>query len=184
MNELSHKSQTTATSRCTHFPEGGSFTPDSELLARLEELIEAKLDFRISQTCSQKKRSRSQLETIERTENARKFRLRYPLQIVWIGFCNRPSIQTPFCCTRSKCHIPRRKRCAPTDVSYSITAFLLHLEFSRVWEPPLEDSGHEAELRKQQALSAAVDVPSLVKSAQGYTVESLLSFCMWWTPTH
>ncbi|KAN0132906.1 hypothetical protein V8E53_009271 [Lactarius tabidus] len=37
-----------------------------------------------------------------------------------------------------------------------------------VWEPPLEDTSHEAELRRQQALSAAVDVPSLLRSAQGY----------------
>lgn len=37
-----------------------------------------------------------------------------------------------------------------------------------VWEPPLEDTGHEAELRRRQALSAAVDVPSLLRSAQGY----------------
>ncbi|KAH9068514.1 hypothetical protein EDB83DRAFT_2377075, partial [Lactarius deliciosus] len=36
------------------------------------------------------------------------------------------------------------------------------------WEPPLEDTGYEAELRRQRALSAAVDVPSLMRSAQGY----------------
>ncbi|KAF8486179.1 hypothetical protein DFH94DRAFT_711212 [Russula ochroleuca] len=37
-----------------------------------------------------------------------------------------------------------------------------------VWEPPCEDNDREVELRKQQALSAAVDVPSLLKSAQAY----------------
>ncbi|KAI0255079.1 hypothetical protein BJV78DRAFT_1181125 [Lactifluus subvellereus] len=36
-------------------------------------------------------------------------------------------------------------------------------------EPPCEDTDREAKLRKQQALSAAVDVPSLFKSAQAYT---------------
>ncbi|KAI9463319.1 hypothetical protein BJY52DRAFT_1254664 [Lactarius psammicola] len=40
-----------------------------------------------------------------------------------------------------------------------------------VWEPPLEDTGHEAELRRQQALSVAVDVPSILGSAQGYNTQ-------------
>jgi hypothetical protein len=88
---------------------------------------------------------------------------------------NRPSIQTPFYCTRSQGHISGGKTCAHTNVSSGITGLLLYLEPSRVWEPPLEDTGHEAELRRQQALSAAVDVPSLLRSAQGYNVESPLS---------
>ncbi|KAI0279758.1 hypothetical protein BGY98DRAFT_967296 [Russula aff. rugulosa BPL654] len=37
-----------------------------------------------------------------------------------------------------------------------------------LWEPPCEDDDREAELRRQQALSAAVDVPSLLRSAQAY----------------
>ncbi|KAF8273352.1 hypothetical protein EI94DRAFT_1716510 [Lactarius quietus] len=40
-----------------------------------------------------------------------------------------------------------------------------------VWEPPLEDTGHEAELRRQKALLAAVDVPSLLRSAQAYNTQ-------------
>src|SRR6266571_6640798 len=87
----------------------------------------------------------------------------------------RPSVQTPFYRTCSKSHISGSKTCAHTNVSFDITGLLFYLELSRVWEPPLEDTGHEAELRRQQALSAAVDVPSLLRSAQGYNVESLLS---------
>ena len=48
---------------------------------------------------------------------------------------------------------------------------LSYLEPSRIWEPPCEDTEREAKLRQQQALSAAVDVPWLFKSAQAYTVE-------------
>lgn len=51
---------------------------------------------------------------------------------------------------------------------WRISGLLLYLESSREWEPPLEDTGYEAELRRQRALSAAVDVPSLMRSAQGY----------------
>jgi len=37
-----------------------------------------------------------------------------------------------------------------------------------VWEPPCEDNDREAEVRKQQALSAAIDIKTLFKSAQAY----------------
>jgi hypothetical protein len=84
---------------------------------------------------------------------------------------NRPSIQTPFYCTRSQGHISGSKTCTQTNVSSGIIGLLLYLEPSRIWEPPLEDTGYEAELRRQQALSASVDVPSLLRSAQGYNVE-------------
>ena len=40
-----------------------------------------------------------------------------------------------------------------------------------MWEPPCEDNDRQAEVRKQQALSAAIDIPSLFKSAQAYIVE-------------
>lgn len=40
-----------------------------------------------------------------------------------------------------------------------------------MWEPPCEDNDREAEVRKQQALSAAIDIPTLFKSAQAYIVE-------------
>ncbi|KAI9460363.1 hypothetical protein F5148DRAFT_1216856, partial [Russula earlei] len=36
------------------------------------------------------------------------------------------------------------------------------------WEPPCEDNDLEADLRRQQALSAAVDIPSLFRSAEAY----------------
>jgi hypothetical protein len=88
---------------------------------------------------------------------------------------NRRSVQAPFYCTRSEGHIPGGKTCARTNVSSGITGPLSYLEPPRLWEPPLEDTDHEAELRRQQALSVAVDVPSLLRSAQAYTVESHLS---------
>ena len=52
---------------------------------------------------------------------------------------------------------------------------------ARLWEPPCEDNGREAELRRQQALSAAVDVPSLLRSAQFYIVELpvVCFLCSW-----
>jgi len=37
-----------------------------------------------------------------------------------------------------------------------------------IWEPPCEDNNQEAELRRQQAQSAAVDVPCLLMSSQAY----------------
>jgi hypothetical protein len=50
---------------------------------------------------------------------------------------------------------------------------------NRVWVPPCEDNDREAEVREQQALSAAIDLPSLFKSAQAYIVELFVSppFC-------
>ena len=80
--EFSHKSQTVTVSRSTVFPEDGRFTPDGEVLARLEELLRAGFDFGCSPTRKQKKRAHSvggRPESIENIESARKSRLRCSL---------------------------------------------------------------------------------------------------------
>ena len=68
-------------------------------------------------------------------------------------------------------------------MSSGIIDLLLYLEPSRVWEPALEDTDHEAELRRQQALSAAVDFPALLRSAQGYDVSDFWVPAVRRTPT-
>ncbi|KAI0300764.1 hypothetical protein BC826DRAFT_990298 [Russula brevipes] len=37
-----------------------------------------------------------------------------------------------------------------------------------IWEPPCEDNDRESDLRRQRACSAAVEIPSLIRSAQAY----------------
>ena len=86
--EFSHKSQTVTVSRSTLFPEGGRFTPDGEMLTRLEELLRARFDLGFSQARRQKKRShsvRGRPESIEKGENSRKFRLLCSLQMYRLG---------------------------------------------------------------------------------------------------
>lgn len=131
----SHKSQSVTVPRSTLFPEGGHFTPDGEMLARLEELLRARFDLGFSQTRRQKKRAHSvggRPESIEKIENA-------PFRLLSTAY-------------------------APKLISLEARPMPTRTE----WEPPLEDTGYEAELRRQRALSAAVDVPSLMRSAQGY----------------
>ncbi|KAH9063953.1 hypothetical protein EDB87DRAFT_84951 [Lactarius vividus] len=132
---FSHKSQSVTVPRSTLFPEGGHFTPDDEMLARLEELLRARIDFGFSQTRRQKKRAHfvgGRPEPIEKIENA-------PFRLLSTAY-------------------------APKLISLEARPMPTRTE----WGPPLEDTGYEAELRRQQALSAAVDVPSLMRSAQGY----------------
>ncbi|KAI9439867.1 hypothetical protein H4582DRAFT_1943551, partial [Lactarius indigo] len=133
--EFSPESQPVTVPRSTLFPEGGHFIPDGEMLARLEELLRARIDFGLSQARRQKKRAhsvRGRPESIEKMDNA-PFRL--------LSTAHAPKV------------ISLEARPVPTRTA---------------WEPPLEDTGYEAELRRQQALSVAVDVPSLLRSAQGY----------------
>jgi hypothetical protein len=80
--EFSHKSQTVTVSRSTLSPEDGHFTPDDEVLARLEGLLRATYDFGFPATRRQKKRAHSvggRPESIEKIKDARKSRLRCSL---------------------------------------------------------------------------------------------------------
>ena len=91
-------------------------------------------------------------------------------------FHNPPSIQASFCCTLSKTHLFGTKTSTTENVGSGIASSIILTQNSyRVWGPPCEDNDREAEVRKQQALSAAIDLPSLFKSAQAYIVELFVS---------
>lgn len=78
--EFSHKSQTVTVSRSTHFSEDGHFTPDGEVLARLEGLLKARFDFELSPTRRQKKRALGgRPESIQKIKDVRESSLRYSL---------------------------------------------------------------------------------------------------------
>ena len=80
--EFSNTSQTVTVSRSTLFPGDGHFTPDGEVLARLEELLKAGFDLGFSPTRKRKKRTHSvggRPESIEKIENTRKSMIRCSL---------------------------------------------------------------------------------------------------------
>lgn len=92
--EFSHKSQTVTVSRSTVFPEDGRFTPDGEVLARLEELLRAGFDSGCSPIRKRKKRAHSvggRPESIENIESARKSRLLSSLLIYRPGVSEQSS---------------------------------------------------------------------------------------------
>jgi len=96
-----------------------------------------------------------------------------PLTIKWTDMIwyNQPSIQATFCYTPSRRHLFRTKPSTHKDVSSAqLISNSIWTSF-RPWEPPCEDNDLEAEIRSQQALSAAVDVSFLFRSAEAYIVE-------------
>jgi hypothetical protein len=172
----SYELQTVAVDRATLFPQSARTVVDDDKLKRLDELLKANLDVDVSHARKRRKRSASSEKgpsTLHETlEPARKS------IYDCVNWCIRtcPSIQAYFYGKWSKSHLIGTKTPARESVSSSVAHLLFYLgKTSRLWEPPCEDNDREVEFGRQQALSAAVDVPSLLRSAQAYIVE--LSVC-------